>query len=169
MLDGENSHYRKVVATDLDSIFYCAKYAGLHWRRQKKEGTTVDGKRLKGFTYGSFIATASMSGHIVNVPQLQAAYNAAKAGVIHLGVPSHLKLSICANVELLSQVIGCGMGSVRTCKHYFTGLYRDRNLEVHTSGDKGYLAGQDPYGVRYFTHLRPASANLVTQPRRRSS
>jgi len=25
-----------------------------------------------------------MSGHIVNIPQLQAAYNAAKAGVIHL-------------------------------------------------------------------------------------
>jgi sorbose reductase len=33
---------------------------------------------------GSFVATASMSGHIVNIPQLQAAYNAAKAGVIHL-------------------------------------------------------------------------------------
>lgn len=30
------------------------------------------------------MATASMSGHIVNIPQLQAAYNAAKAGVIHL-------------------------------------------------------------------------------------
>ena len=26
-----------------------------------------------------------MSGHVVNIPQLQAAYNAAKAGVIHLG------------------------------------------------------------------------------------
>jgi sorbose reductase len=25
-----------------------------------------------------------MSGHIVNIPQLQAGYNAAKAGVIHL-------------------------------------------------------------------------------------
>jgi len=30
------------------------------------------------------VATASMSGHIVNQPQAQAAYNAAKAGVIHL-------------------------------------------------------------------------------------
>ncbi|RDW84513.1 L-xylulose reductase-like protein [Coleophoma cylindrospora] len=83
-LDGELEHYRKVVATDLDGTFYCARAAGAHWRRQKKEGTTIDGKTLEGFTGGSFVATASMSGHIVNIPQLQAAYNAAKAGVIHL-------------------------------------------------------------------------------------
>lgn len=83
-LDGEVDHYRKVVATDLDGTFYCARAAGQHWRRQKKEGTTIDGKKLEGFTQGAFVATASMSGHIVNIPQLQAAYNAAKAGVIHL-------------------------------------------------------------------------------------
>jgi sorbose reductase len=83
-LDGEIDHYRKVVATDLDGTFYCARAAGQHWRRQKKEGTTIDGKKLENFTYGAFVATASMSGHIVNIPQLQAAYNAAKAGVIHL-------------------------------------------------------------------------------------
>lgn len=84
MLDGEIDHYRKVVATDLDSTFYCARAAGHHWRRQKKEGTTLDGKKLENYTYGSFVATASMSGHIVNIPQMQAAYNAAKAGIIHL-------------------------------------------------------------------------------------
>ncbi len=84
MLDGEIDHYRKVVATDLDSTFYCAKSAGAHWRRQKKEGTDINGKKLENYTYGSFVATASMSGHIVNIPQLQAAYNAAKAGIIHL-------------------------------------------------------------------------------------
>jgi sorbose reductase len=83
-LDGEIEHYRKVVTTDLDGTFYCARAAGQHWRRQKKEGTTIDGKKLEGFTQGAFVATASMSGHIVNVPQLQATYNAAKAGVIHL-------------------------------------------------------------------------------------
>lgn len=84
MLDGEIDHYRKVVATDLDSTYYCARSAGLHWRRQKKEGTDLNGNKLEGFTYGSFVATASMSGHIVNIPQLQGAYNAAKAGIIHL-------------------------------------------------------------------------------------
>lgn len=83
-LDGELAHYHKVVTTDLDGTFYCARAAGKHWRRQKKEGTTLDGKKLENFTYGSFVATASMSGHIVNIPQLQATYNAAKAGVIHL-------------------------------------------------------------------------------------
>jgi len=83
-LDGEIEHYRKVVVTDLDGTFYCARAAGIHWRRQKKEGTTLDGKKLENYSSGSFVATASMSGHIVNIPQLQAAYNAAKAGVIHL-------------------------------------------------------------------------------------
>ncbi|RPA82512.1 NAD(P)-binding protein [Ascobolus immersus RN42] len=63
------AEYHKVVRSDLDGVFFCAHAAG---RWFKKQGS------------GSFIATASMSGHIVNVPQLQAAYNAAKAGVIHL-------------------------------------------------------------------------------------
>ncbi|KAL8793321.1 MAG: hypothetical protein Q9195_004098 [Heterodermia aff. obscurata] len=84
-LDGEIEHYRRVVTTDLDGTFYCARAAGVHWRRQKKEGTDINGKKLENYSYGSFIATASMSGHIVNIPQLQAAYNAAKAGIIHLG------------------------------------------------------------------------------------
>lgn len=85
MLDGEVDHYRKVVATDLDSVFYCARAAGKVWRRQTEEGTDLHGRTLQDYRSGSFIATASMSGSIVNIPQLQAAYNGAKAGVIHLG------------------------------------------------------------------------------------
>ncbi|KAL3474445.1 reductase with broad range of substrate specificity [Aspergillus californicus] len=84
MVDGPLEHYSSVVDIDLNGTFYCAKYAGAHWRRQKEEGTDVNGNPLTNFTSGSFVATASMSGHIVNVPQMQAAYNAAKAGVIHL-------------------------------------------------------------------------------------
>ncbi|KAJ9151596.1 Sorbitol utilization protein SOU2 [Coniochaeta hoffmannii] len=84
MLDGGLDHYRKVTSTNVDGTFYCARAAGKHFRRQKREGTTVDGKELVGFNQGSFIATASMSGHIANIPQLQAAYNASKASVIHL-------------------------------------------------------------------------------------
>lgn len=64
-LDGELDHYRKVVNTDLDGTFYSARAAGRHWRRQKKEGTTVTGEKLEGFTYGSFVATASMSGYVL--------------------------------------------------------------------------------------------------------
>jgi len=39
---------------------------------------------IKQGTGGSIINTASMSAHIVNVPQPQCAYNASKAGVIQL-------------------------------------------------------------------------------------
>ncbi|KAK5144123.1 L-xylulose reductase, partial [Oleoguttula sp. CCFEE 6159] len=70
-VDGELSHYHKVVSTDLDGTFYCARAAGDIWRRQGKEGTDMNGKKLENYSYGSFIATASMSGHIVNIPQLQ--------------------------------------------------------------------------------------------------
>ncbi|SGZ50773.1 CIC11C00000001697 [Sungouiella intermedia] len=60
--------WHKVINLDLSGVYYCAKAAG---RIFKKNGK------------GSFIITASMSGHIANVPQLQAPYNAAKAGCIH--------------------------------------------------------------------------------------
>jgi len=39
---------------------------------------------LHNYSYGSFIVTVSMSSRIANVPQLQSAYNAGKAGVRHL-------------------------------------------------------------------------------------
>ncbi|KAH7122016.1 hypothetical protein B0J13DRAFT_485072 [Dactylonectria estremocensis] len=84
MVDGPLDHYHDVVQTDLDGTYYCAKFAAKHWRRQKLEGTTLTGEPLSSYTSGSFIATASMSGVIVNVPQMQASYNAAKAGVIHM-------------------------------------------------------------------------------------
>ena len=42
------------------------------------------GKYMLAHGGGSIINTASMSAHIVNVPQPQCAYNASKAGVIQL-------------------------------------------------------------------------------------
>ncbi|KAJ9604831.1 Sorbose reductase sou1 [Cladophialophora chaetospira] len=77
MIGGELEHYRNVMKIDVDGVFYCARTAGRIWREQKKN-------KLEGFTYGKFIATASMSGHIANIPQLQTAYNAAKANVKHM-------------------------------------------------------------------------------------
>ncbi|RMZ79727.1 hypothetical protein DV738_g3251, partial [Chaetothyriales sp. CBS 135597] len=77
MITGSLEHYRNVIATDVDGVFYCARTAGRIWQEQKKKG-------LQGFTYGSFVATASMSGHIANFPQLQTAYNGAKAAVRHM-------------------------------------------------------------------------------------
>lgn len=59
----------KVIDTNLNGVFLTNVAAG---RQMLKQG------------YGSIINTASMSGHIVNVPQPQCAYNASKAGVIQL-------------------------------------------------------------------------------------
>ncbi|KAH9909976.1 short chain dehydrogenase [Xylariomycetidae sp. FL2044] len=82
-IDGSLETMRKVMLVNVESVFLCAKAAALHWRRQKKEGTTVDGQKLENYTFGSFIVTASMSGQVANIPQLQAVYNASKAAVIH--------------------------------------------------------------------------------------
>jgi len=58
-----------VVDLNLKAVFLCAQAAGRVMIRQK---------------YGSVINIASMSAQIVNFPQPQVSYNAAKAGVIHL-------------------------------------------------------------------------------------
>ena len=63
------AQWQKVIDINLTGVFLCATAAG---RVMLKQG------------YGSIINTASMSGHIVNVPQPQCAYNASKAGVIQL-------------------------------------------------------------------------------------
>lgn len=82
-IDGPADMARDVMSVNVDGVMWCAKSAGAHFRRQKEEGTTIDGKPLENYTTGSFIATASMSGSIVNIPQLQAVYNGSKAAVIH--------------------------------------------------------------------------------------
>lgn len=62
-------NWKKVVDVNLNGVFLTARAAGRVMIRNRK---------------GSIINTASMSGHIVNVPQPQSAYNASKAGVILL-------------------------------------------------------------------------------------
>lgn len=61
--------WERVIHTDLSGTAYCAKAVGTHF---KQRGS------------GSFVITASMSGHIANFPQEQTSYNVAKAGCIHL-------------------------------------------------------------------------------------
>jgi NAD(P)-dependent dehydrogenase (short-subunit alcohol dehydrogenase family) len=61
--------WRQVIELNLNAVFFCAQ-------REAKAMFTAG--------YGKIINTASMSGHIVNTPQDQAAYNASKAAVIHL-------------------------------------------------------------------------------------
>ncbi|EMG47015.1 SOU1 Sorbose reductase SOU1 [Candida maltosa Xu316] len=61
--------WKKIIDCDLNGVYYCAHTVGQIF---KKKGS------------GSLIITSSMSGTIVNVPQLQAPYNAAKAACTHL-------------------------------------------------------------------------------------
>ena len=61
--------WKKVIDINLTGVFLTAQAAG---KVMLKQGS------------GSIINTASMSAHIVNVPQPQCAYNASKAGVIML-------------------------------------------------------------------------------------
>ncbi len=61
--------FKKVIDINLNGVFLTAQAAAKVMLKQGR---------------GSIINTASMSGHIVNVPQPQCAYNASKAGVIML-------------------------------------------------------------------------------------
>ncbi|CAN9242290.1 unnamed protein product [Alternaria alternata] len=83
-IDSNIARYLEVMDINTNGFVYCAHVAGSHFRRQKQEGTTLHGTELDNSETGSFIATASMSGHIVNIPRRQAAYNASKAAVIHM-------------------------------------------------------------------------------------
>ncbi|TVY52237.1 NADP-dependent mannitol dehydrogenase [Lachnellula suecica] len=69
VLEGSVESWNEVIQTDLNGTFHCAKAVGAHF---KERGT------------GSFVITASMSGHIANFPQEQTSYNVAKAGCIHM-------------------------------------------------------------------------------------
>jgi len=62
--------FKRVMDINLNGVFFCAQSVGKRMIEQK--------------TGGSIIAIASMSGHIVNHPQPQCAYNASKAAVIQL-------------------------------------------------------------------------------------
>ena len=61
--------WRKMMSLNLDAVFFCSQAEAVIMR---KAG------------YGKIINTASMSGHIVNTPQNQTAYNVSKAGVLHM-------------------------------------------------------------------------------------
>lgn len=79
--------WKRVIDLDLNGVYYCAKEVGKVFKKQGK---------------GSLVLTASMSGHIVNVPQMQAPYNAAKAGVLHLGKSLAVEWAPFARVNTIS-------------------------------------------------------------------
>lgn len=65
----DDKNWHRVVDVDLNGVYYCCKNVGKVFKKNKK---------------GSLVITASMSGLIVNVPNFQMPYNAAKAACIHL-------------------------------------------------------------------------------------
>ncbi|KAK9475104.1 uncharacterized protein V1510DRAFT_410044 [Dipodascopsis tothii] len=65
----DHAEWHKVVDVDLHGSYYTAKATGLIFKRQ-------------GF--GSLIFTSSISAKIVNIPQMQTAYNISKAAVTHM-------------------------------------------------------------------------------------
>ncbi len=70
--DAESMDYaewKKVIDLNLNSVYRCAQ---------------AESRVMLEKGYGKMINTASMSAHISNTPQNQAAYNASKAGVLHL-------------------------------------------------------------------------------------
>lgn len=69
VLDASVEEWHEVIQTDLNGVYHCAKAVGPHFKQRQT---------------GSFIITASMSGHIANYPQEQTSYNTAKAGCIHM-------------------------------------------------------------------------------------
>jgi len=68
-MEMDMGEWSKVIDLNLNGVFLCARHEA---RVMKKSG------------YGKIINTASMSAHIANTPQNQSAYNASKAGVLHL-------------------------------------------------------------------------------------
>lgn len=67
--DVPDENWRKVMALNLDGVFYVLRAVGRH---------------MIGRGSGSIINTGSMSGLIANIPQAQASYNASKSAVHNL-------------------------------------------------------------------------------------
>jgi sorbose reductase len=59
ILDASVEKWTEVINTDLNGVYHCARAVGLHFRERQT---------------GSFIITASMSGHIANYPQEQVCF-----------------------------------------------------------------------------------------------
>lgn len=69
-LDVSAEEWLKVINVNLNGVFFVAQAFGRYLVSRNQPGAIVN--------------TASMSGTIVNYPQLQASYNTSKAGVVHL-------------------------------------------------------------------------------------
>ncbi len=65
----DDRNWQALMDVNLNGVYYCAKVVGGIFKKNRK---------------GSFIITASMSGHVVNVPMCLTPYNVSKAAIKHL-------------------------------------------------------------------------------------
>lgn len=79
--------WRRVFDVNVHGVFNCAKVVGEIFKKNGK---------------GSLIMTASMSGHIVNVPNYQTCYNASKAAVVHMAKSLAVEFAGFARVNSVS-------------------------------------------------------------------
>lgn len=79
--------WRRLFDVNVHGVFNCSKVVGEIFQ---KKGS------------GSLIMTASMSGHIVNVPNYQTCYNASKAAVIHMAKSLAVEFAGFARVNTVS-------------------------------------------------------------------
>lgn len=68
-VDMAEDDWMRIMQLNLNAVFLCAR---------------EEAKAMFPKAYGKIINVASMSGHIVNIPQNQCCYNTSKAGVLHL-------------------------------------------------------------------------------------
>lgn len=88
--DYPEEEFRKMLDVNFNGVFWTAQAAASVMKGTK--------------TRGSIIFTASVSALLVNVPQKQAAYNAAKAGVVHLAKSLAVEWVDFARVNCVSPV-----------------------------------------------------------------
>jgi len=93
-----DEQWHKVVDVNYSSVFYCARAAGLIFKKQ-------------GF--GNFIVTSSMSAQIVNMPLTQAVYNGSKAALTHFAKSLAYEWRAFARVNIVSPgFFNTGMGAM---------------------------------------------------------
>ncbi|KAK6527429.1 hypothetical protein TWF694_004418 [Orbilia ellipsospora] len=81
IIDSNTDHFKNIIDVNVLSVYYAAKAAGNHFRRQKIEGTDLNDEKVTGYRHGSFIITSSMAATTQLMPQYLTPYAASKAAL----------------------------------------------------------------------------------------